>query len=152
MTIQQTVREQMKNALRNKEALRLEVLRGMLAAFTNELVAKRRPPQEELGDSDVLTVLKRLVKQRKDSAEQFEKGNRPELAEKEKKELLIIEEFLPKAMSREEIEKIALVKKAELGITDKSGIGKFIGAVMKECKGKADGGDVKAVVEELLQT
>lgn len=152
MTIQETVREQMKEALRKRETLRLEVLRGMLAAFTNELVAKRRPPQEALEDEGVLAVLKRLVKQRKDSAEQFAKGNRPELAEKEKKELLIIEEFLPKAMPREEIRVIALAKKAELGITDKSGIGKFIGAVMKECKGKADGGDVKAVVEEILQT
>jgi len=140
----------MKDALRKKEALRLEVLRGMLAAFTNELVAKRRPPQEEIGDDDALVVLKRLVKQRKDSAEQFTAGGRPELAEKEKKELLIIEEFLPKAMPREEIKKIALAKKAELGITDKSGMGKFIGAVLKECKGAADGGDVKAVVEELL--
>ncbi|MDO8521585.1 MAG: GatB/YqeY domain-containing protein [bacterium] len=150
MTLQQTVREQMKDALRKREALRLEVLRGMLAAFTNELVAKRRPPQEVLGDDDAIVVLKRLVKQRKDSAEQFTGGGRPELAEKEKKELLIIEEFLPKAMSREEIKKIALAKKAELGITDKSGLGKFIGAVMKECKGAADGSDVKAVVEELL--
>ena len=140
----------MKDALRKKEALRLEVLRGMLAAFTNELVAKRRPPQEEIGDDDALVVLKRLVKQRKDSAEQFTAGGRPELAEKEKKELLIIEEFLPKAMPREEIKKIALAKKAELGITDKSGMGKFIGAILKECKGAADGGDVKAVVEELL--
>lgn len=140
----------MVSAMRKKEALRLEVLRGMLAAFTNELVAKRRPPQEALSDDDALTVLKRLVKQRKDSAEQFTAGGRPELAEKEKKELLIIEEFLPRAMSREEIMKIAVAKKAELGVSDKSGMGEFIGAVMKECKGAADGNDVKAVVLELL--
>src|SRR3989338_10464472 len=150
MTIQQTIREQMKNAMRAKETLRLEVLRSILAAFTNELVAQRRTPQEELEDPGCILVLKRLVKQRKDSAEQFEKGGRPELADKEKKELLIIEEFLPKAMSREDIRKIAVAKKAELGITDRAGIGKFIGAVMKECKGEADGNDVKAVVEELL--
>jgi len=140
----------MKAALRARETLRLEVLRGMLAAFTNELVAKRMPPRAALGDLDALVVLRRLVKQRKDSAEQFEKGGRPELAEKEKKELLIIEEFLPKMLSREEIKTIALAKKAELGIMDKSGIGKFIGAIMKECRGKADGNDVKAVVEEVL--
>ena len=140
----------MKNAMRAKETLRLEVLRSILAAFTNELVAQRRTPQEELEDPGCILVLKRLVKPRKDSAEQFEKGGRPELADKEKKELLIIEEFLPKAMSREDIRKIAVAKKAELGITDRSGIGKFIGAVMKECKGEADGNDVKAVVEELL--
>lgn len=150
MTIVQTIREEIKSAMRAREALRLEVLRGMLAAFTNQLVAERRTPQEELEDPGCILVLKRLVKQRKDSMEQFEKGGRPELADKEKKELAIIEEFLPKGMSREDIEKIARAKKAELGITDKSGMGKFIGAVMKECKGMADGNDVKAVVEELL--
>ena len=140
----------MKDAMRAREALRLEVLRGIVTAFTNELVAQRHTPQEPLDDASALAVLKRLVKQRKDSAEQFTQGGRPELAEKEQKELLIIEEFLPKAMTREEIRVIALAKKAELNIADKSGIGKFIGAVLKECKGAADGNDVKAVVEELL--
>ncbi len=144
------IKEQIKDAMRAKDELRKEVLRGILTAFVNELVATRRTPQEILEDEHCFAVLKRLVKQRKDSAEQFEKGGRPELAEKEKKELLIIEEFLPKNMSREEIKKIALAKKAELGVVDKSGMGKFIGAVMKECKGAADGNDVKAVVEELL--
>jgi hypothetical protein len=66
------------------------------------------------------------------------------------KELAIIEEFLPALMPREEIKKIALAKKAELGAVDKSSMGKFIGAVMKECKGQADGNDVKAVCEEIL--
>ena len=136
--------------MRAKDELRKEVLRSILTAFVNELVAKRRTPQEILGDDDCIAVLKRLVKQRKDSAEQFTAGGRPELAEKEIKELAIIEEFLPALMPREEIKKIALAKKAELGAVDKSSMGKFIGAVMKECKGKADGNDVKAVCEEIL--
>ncbi len=144
------IKEQIKDAMRAKDELRKEVLRGILTAFVNELVVQRRMPQEILEDDACIAVLKRLVKQRKDSAEQFEAGGRPELAEKEKKELLIIEEFLPQNMSREEIKKIALAKKAELGITDKSGMGKFIGAVMKECKGAADGNDVRAVAEEIL--
>lgn len=150
MSLAKTIREEMKNAMRAKEALRLEVLRGILASFINELVAKRRPPQDELGDEDALTVLKRMVKQRKDSAEQFTKGARPELAEKEMREIAIIEEFLPKMMSRDEIRPIAERKKVELGVVDKTGMGKLIGAVLKECKGAADGGDVKAVIEELL--
>lgn len=144
------IKELIKDAMRAKDELRKEVLRGILTAFVNELVAKRRTPQEILGDDDCVAVLKRLVKQRKDSAEQFTTGGRPELAEKEMKELAIIEEFLPTMMSREEIMKIAVAKKAELGITDKSALGKFIGAVLKECKGQADGNDVKAVAEELL--
>ncbi len=146
----QKIRELIKDAMRAKDELRKEVLRSILTAFVNELVAKRRTPQEILGDDDCIAVLKRLVKQRKDSAEQFTAGGRPELAEKEIKELAIIEEFLPALMPREEIKKIALAKKAELGAIDKSSMGKFIGTVMKECKGKADGNDVKSVCEEIL--
>lgn len=144
------IREEIKNAMRAKEALRLEVLRGILTAFTNELVATKRTPQEVLEDAGCVAVIKRLVKQRKDSAEQFEKGGRPELAQKEKDELAILEVFLPQTMSREEIKKIAEAKMTELGIVDKSKMGQFIGAVMKACGGNADGNDVKAVVEELL--
>ena len=150
MALQQTIRDQIKDAMRAHDELRKEVLRGILTAFINELVAKRRTPQETLEDDGCITVLKRLVKQRKDSAEQFTAGGRPELAAKEVKELAIIEEFLPKMMSREAIKKIAETKLKELGLVDKSGIGKFIGAVMKDCKGMADGNDVKAVVEKLL--
>jgi uncharacterized protein YqeY len=144
------IREKIKDAMRAKEALRLEVLRGMLTAFTNELVSLRRTPQDILEDDKALTVVKRLVKQRKDSADQYTKGNRPELAEKEVAELAILEEFLPAAMGREEITKIVKAKIAELKITDKSGMGKLIGAIIKESKGTADGDDVKAVVAELL--
>lgn len=144
------IKEKIKDAMRAKEALRLEVLRGLLTAFVNELVATRHTPQETLPDDAAQSVVKRLVKQRKDSMEQFEKGGRPELAAKEAAELAILEEFLPEMLGRDEIKKIAIAKKAELGITDKSGMGKFIGVVMKECAGKADGNDVKAVVEELL--
>ena len=148
--LHQQIREEIKNAMRAREALRLEVLRGVLTAFTNELVATRRTPQDVLENSECFTVLKRLVKQRKDAYEQFTKGGRPLLAQKEKDELVILEAFIPQSMSREEIKKIAEAKKAELNITDKSGMGKFIGAVMKVCAGNADGNDVKAVVEELL--
>ncbi len=150
MALQQTIKDQIKDAMRAHDELRKEVLRGILTAFVNELVAKRRTPQETLEDDDCITVLKRLVKQRKDSAEQFTAGGRPELAEKEVKELAIIEEFLPKMMSRDEIKTIAEAKMKELNVTDKSAIGKFIGAVMKDCKGMADGNDVKAVVEDML--
>jgi len=150
MTIQETIKEQIKDAMRAKDELRKEVLRGIATAFVNELVATRRTPQESLEDDKAIAVLKRLVKQRKDSSEQFRAGGRPELADKEDAELLIIQEFLPQAMTREEIKKIAIAKQAELGVTDKSGMGKFIGAVKAACGTSADGADVKAVIEELL--
>ena len=138
-------------AMKARDSLRLDTLRGAITAFTNELVAKGRKPTEELADNDAVNVLKRLAKQRKDAAEQFEKGNRMELAQKESKELKIIEEYLPQMASREEIEKVARAKKEELGVTDVSGIGKLTGVVMKEFAGRADGNDVKAVLAALMQ-
>lgn len=122
-----------------------------MSAFTNELVAKGMKPTEQLDDAGALTVLKRLAKQRKEAAEQFEKGGRTDMAENEKAELAIIESYLPQLMGRDEILKIARAKKEELGVTDAAGIGKLTGAIMKELAGKADGNDVKAVLTSLFQ-
>lgn len=150
MLIQQ-IREDMKNAMRAKEQISVDTLRGVIAACTNELVAKGKKPTDEVTDADALTVLKRLTKQRKDAAEQFEKGGRPELAEKERVELKLLEAYLPQMASREDIERVAKAKMAELGVTDKAGIGKLTGAVMKELGGNADGNDVKEVLASLIQ-
>ena len=90
--LQQQIKEEIKNAMRAKDELRKEVLRGIATAFVNELVAQRRTPQETLEDDGALVVLKRLLKQRKDSFEQFTAGGRPELAEKEAKEMKRSEE------------------------------------------------------------
>jgi len=149
--LHQQIKDEIKKAMLAREALRLETMRGLLAAFTNELVATKHTPQEMLSDEDALKVIKRAANQRKDSIEQFEKGGRQDLADKEKAELAIIETFLPKMMGREEIKKIALAKKEELGITDKTKLGMFVGTIMKELKGKADGNDVKAVVDEIFK-
>src|SRR3989344_5456687 len=111
----QTVRTDMTAAMKARDQLRVDTLRGALSSFTNELVTKGRKPTEELTDDEAIVVLKRLAKQRKDSAEQFEKGGR-----------------------------------AELGVTEASGIGKLTGAVMKEFAGRADGNDVKAVLASLF--
>ena len=147
----QKIRADMTAAMKAKDPLRVDTLRGALAAFTNELVAKGRKPTEELADPDAITVLKRLGKQRREAAEQYTKGGRAELAQKEAAELKIIEEYLPQTASREEIEKVARAKKEELGVADASGIGKLTGAVMKEFAGRADGNDVKNVIASLFQ-
>ncbi|MDO8482265.1 MAG: GatB/YqeY domain-containing protein [bacterium] len=150
MPLHTTIRSQIKEAMLAKDALRLSVVRGLVAAFTNELVAKQRKPTEELSDDDVLSVIRRAVKQRKDSIEQFTAGGRQDLVESEAAELSVLEKYLPQMMSREEIKKVAEAKKAELGITDKTKLGQFVGTLMKELKGKADGADVKAVAESLF--
>jgi len=137
-------------AMKAKDQVRLDTLRGCLAAFTNELVAKGKKPSEELTDDEAITVLKRLGKQRADAVEQYTKGGRPELADKEAAEKKIIEEFLPQMASREEIEKVAKEKMAEMGVVDAAGIGKLTGAVMKAMGSRADGNEVKAVITSLI--
>ena len=145
----QDIKAQMIAAMKAKDALRVQTLRGCMAAFTNELVAKGRKPTEELSDDEAMTVLKRLGKQRTDAIDQYTKGGRPELAEKEASEKKIIEEFLPQMASREEVEKVAKAKQAEMNV-DKAGAGKLMGAVIKEFAGRADGAVVKEVVASLL--
>lgn len=150
MTIQETIKENIKTAMKAKDEVRLSVMRGLSTAFTNELVATKRPPTEMLTDEEAIAVITRVAKQRKESIAQFNAGGRPELAEAEEKELAILQEFLPTMMSVGEIQKLAEAKKAEMGITDPSKKGMLVGALMKDLKGKADGGDVKNVVDELF--
>lgn len=148
--MQNKIREKLKEAMIAKDEIAMNVYRGIISAFTNELVSKGKTPQDTLTEDESLAVIKKLAKQRKDSIEQFEKGGRPELAESEKKELTILETFLPQMMSIEEIMKIAEAKKQELQITDKSKMGQLMGTIIKEAKGLADGGDVKKVVEGMF--
>src|SRR3989338_3032131 len=150
--VQDKISVQIPEAMRAKDRVRLLTLRGILAAFTNESVALKRTPKDKLSDPEAIAVIRRLIKQRKDSIEQFEKGGRQDLADNEKAELKILEEFLPAQMSEEKIREIVLKKKEEMGVIDKSKMGIFIGAVMKDAAaaGGADGSMVKRIVEELL--
>ena len=152
LMLTQKIRTDMTAAMKARDSLKVDTLRGAMSAFTNELVAKGRKPTEELADNDAVTVLKRLAKQRKEATEQYEKGGRAELAEKEKTELKIIEEYLPQMASREEIEKVVRTKMAGIDASDKAAAGKLTGVVMKEFAGRADGNDVKEIVASLLNS
>ena len=148
--LHEEIKGKIKEAMIAKDSVRLEVYRGMSAAFTNELVAKGRKPQELLEDEGALAVITRLSKQRKDSIEQYAKGGREDLVAEEKAQLAVIEEFLPQLMGREEVMVVAKAKQAELGITDPTKKGMLMSGVMKELKGKADGVLVKEVVDSLF--
>jgi len=148
--LHEQIKNKIKDAMLAKDALMLKALRAMVAAFTNELVAKSKKPNEFLTDDEALAVITRLVKQRKDSIEQFKKGNREDLVKEEQDELEILETYLPKMMEKSEVEKIVLSKKTELGITDAKEKGKLMAAVMKDLKGKADGTVVKEAVDALF--
>jgi uncharacterized protein YqeY len=148
--LHEDIKAKIKEAMLARDSVRLEVLRGMVSAFTNELVAKGRKPQEMLSDEEALAVITRLSKQRKDSIEQYTKGGREDLVAEEKAQLAVIETFLPELMSKEEVEKVVKAKQAELGITDPTKKGMLMSGVMKDLKGKADGAIVKAVVDSLF--
>ena len=150
MTIHETLKQSIPEALRAHDEVKLRTLRSLVTMMVNEVVAKKRKPDEFLTDEEALAVIKRAASQRKDSIEQFEKASRSDLAAPEKAELAIIEAYLPTMMAREEIEKIAKAKMAELGVSSKAEAGKFTGMLMKELKGQADGAEVKAVVDNLL--
>jgi uncharacterized protein YqeY len=149
MTIHEQIKGAVKEALREKNEVKLAVSRGLLAGFTNELVAKRRKPDELLTDEEALTVIKRAARQRQDSIDQFKLGGRADLAAGESAELAFLQSYLPATMPKDEIKKVVEAKLAELGVGLNEG--QLIGAIMKELHGRAEGGDVKAVVAEVLK-
>jgi len=149
MSLHTDIKSQMIEAMKAREATKLGVIRGLLSSFTNENVSKKRKPDEELSDEEVLSVIGRAVKQRKDSIEQYEKGGRADLAESEKVELAILETYLPAQMSREEIS--AYVKnKVESEKPEKEKKNQFMGMIMKDLKGKVDGMVVKEAVDSMF--
>ncbi len=148
--LHEDIQASLKVALKNKDQVGVRTIRNMLTAFTNELVASKRTPRDKLTDKEVVTVIKRLAKQRQESITQFKVANRDDLLKPEQAELVFLESYLPKPMAKEAIKSVALSKKTELGIADKTKIGILIGAVMKELDGQANGDDVKAVVESLF--
>ncbi|MBI4118551.1 MAG: GatB/YqeY domain-containing protein [Parcubacteria group bacterium] len=144
------IKSDVKEALKARNQLKLSFARNLLAAFTNELVAKRQKPDGILSDEDALAVIRRLAKQRRDSIEQFQAGGRNDLVEKEQAELAYLNAYLPQMMSREEVLAVAEKKKTALRVSQKSDMGKLMGAVMAELRGKADGMVVKEVIDSLL--
>jgi uncharacterized protein YqeY len=150
MAIHENLKKEIPDTMRAKDEVKLRTLRSLVTAMTNEVVAKKRKPDEFLADDEALAVLKRAANQRKDSIEQFEAAGRHELAEPEKLELAIIQGYLPAQMSEEEVKSAVTAKAAELGVTSKVDANKLIGALMRDLKGKADGALVKEAVEKLL--
>lgn len=148
MSLKERIVKDMTAAMKSKEAARLSTLRMAKAAVMNREIEKGEP----LTDEELMKMLQTLVKQRRDSVEQFEKAGRAELAEKERAEIVVIEEYLPQAATREEIESAVAEAIAETGAASM----KEMGAVMKAAQGKlagraADGRTLSEVVKSKLQ-
>jgi uncharacterized protein YqeY len=148
--LHEQIKSGIKEAMMAKDAVKLKAYRAMSAAFTYELGVKGKTPQEMLTDEEAVAVITKLAKQRKDSIEQFKKGGREDLVAEEQAELSILETYLPKLMSLDEVQKIAEAKKAEIGIADATKKGMLMAALMKDLKGKADGTTVKEAVDALF--
>ncbi len=150
MNLHETIKEKIKESMKARDAVALDVYRGLSTAFTNELVATNRTPTDFLEDNEALIVITRTAKQRRDAIDQFEKGGRKDLADEDRAQLEILEQFLPKLMSEEEVMSVVSAKKEELGITDATKKGLFMAEIMKDLKGKADGALVKKVVDNVF--
>lgn len=146
MSLLTTLNEDMKQAMRAKDKETLQVIRMLKASIQNEQIKKG----QDLNDEEELTVLSREMKQRRDSLSEFEKADRTDLADKVKKEIVIVEKYLPAQLSEEEIRTIVSEAITATGATSPKEFGKVMGAVMPKVKGKADGNQVNAVVKELL--
>ena len=150
MTMQERIKEELKAAMKAQMAERLNVIRMLKSAITNELVTLGKTPADELSDVEVIKVLKREAKKRKDSISQYESASRPELATEEAAELEIIEEFLPEQMTKEEI-RTKVQDLLDNAPIDTSNKGQLMGLVMRELGESADGTLVKEVIEELVK-
>ena len=146
MSLKDQITEDMKNAMRAKDSERLGTIRLLLAAIKQKEVDER----VVLDDAAVVAIVDKLIKQRKDSIEAFEKAERKDLADKEAAELLVLQAYLPARLSLEEVTAEVRAIVAELGATGPGDMGKVMGAVKAKLAGKADMGQVSAAVKAAL--
>jgi uncharacterized protein len=145
--IKAKLNEAVKQAMINKDNARRDIVRGLLSAIKQVEIDTRK----ELSPEDMLAIVQREAKKRRESIEEANKLGRAEIAEQEKSELVIIESFLPQQLSREAIIEIVRETLAQTGITTPAEMGKLMGALMPKVKGLADGKLVNEIVKELLK-
>jgi hypothetical protein len=147
MSLNERLNEDMKQAMKDKDKFRLSVIRMLRSSIKNVEIDQRRP----LEDSEVLDILQREVKQRKDSLQEFKKAGRDDLVESVQAEIAIINEYLPKQLTEEEIKAVVQQTIQEVGASSKADMGKVMGALMPKVKGRADGRLVNQIVQQFLQ-
>jgi hypothetical protein len=150
MNIQERLASDMKAAMKAGEKFRLGVIRMIRSELKNEEIA-RGGRGYDLSEKETLEVLSRAAKQRRDAIREYENGGRTDLAEKEKKELIIIQEYMPEQLTEEEIEKLVAETMEDVGATSPKDIGKVMSKIMPKVKGKADGRLVNRIVTEKLK-
>lgn len=150
MSLKDRITEEIKTAMKAQDKVRLETLRGIKKVLLEKEVSVRPSGQTELTEEQEIEALSQIAKQRRDSIEQYTNANRVDLADQEANELAIIETFLPAQLSDEEIESAIAKIIADVGATSAKDMGKVMGPVMQQMKGKADGKKVQAIVKAKL--
>jgi uncharacterized protein YqeY len=149
--ILETLNEDLKEAMRDKDKVRLRTLRSLRSALKNKEIEQREEGVETvLSEQDQLSVLRKQVNQRKDSIEQYEEAGREDLVEKEQAELEVLDEYMPDALSDEELRERLESIIEEVGAESMADMGPVMGRAMDELRGRVDGGRVQTVVKELL--
>ncbi len=147
MELLEKLLEDQKLAMKAREKLRLNVIRGLRSEIKNAEIARKQPLTEE----EALSVLQRELKKRKEALADYERSGRSSLLQELKEEMEIISAYLPPQLSEEEIKEMAQKAIAGLGATSKKEMGKVMGVLMPQVKGKADGAIVRKIVEDLLK-
>jgi uncharacterized protein len=147
MTLQERIQQELKSAMLAKETERLATLRLLKSALGYLQIEKK---VDQLPDAEVIAVVQKEIKKRRDAIEQFRAGGRPELAEKEAREITVLETLLPQPLSAEELEKLVRATIQELGATSKKEMGPVIKAVQAKAAGRADGKTISGLVGKLL--
>ena len=148
MALKETLTNDLKDAMRQRDAVRRDTIRLLLSAIGYEEKAKRT---DALPDDAVLQVLSKQAQQRRDSIEAYQKGERPDLVAKEEAELAIVTQYLPQPLSADEIQAIVQSAIADAGATGPQDMGKVMGRIMPQVRGRADGKQVSALVSQKLR-
>ncbi|MGC6457581.1 MAG: GatB/YqeY domain-containing protein [Akkermansiaceae bacterium] len=146
-TFAETVMSDLKEAMKAKDTVALTTLRALKTALTNAAIESGNK-DNVVEEADALAIVRKQIKQRQDSIEQFEKADRPELAESEKAEIVVLERYLPAALSAEEVASIVAEAIRETGATSRADMGKVMGAVQAKAEGRADG---KTLSQEVMK-
>ena len=147
MNLKKKINDDLKDSMKSGD----KTTRGVLRLINSDIKNMEIEKGGEAGDKEVVEIIKKSVKRRKDSIEQYEKGNRIDLVDREKEELNMLEKYMPEQMSEEEIRKIVASVIKKTGATNTSEFGKVIGAVMKKTDGNVDGNLVSKIVKEELK-
>ncbi len=150
MSLKKQILDDLKAAMKSKRNEETMLLRSLKAKILEKEISERKGGESTLSDEQIAEVLMKAAKQRKESIEQFEQGDRPDLAEKEKKELALIEKYLPEMMDDDQIRAEVVKQIEQMGASSMADMGKVMGALMGKLKGKAEGAAISRIVKKEL--